>query len=390
MNKALRSSLLLLSLALVSGAAAQGTTLKIATMSPLSGPLSDLGEQIKLGAQLALNEEKAEFQKRGYNIVLTSYDDKANPDAGVAASKKLVADKSIVAVVGALNSGVTIPVSAALVKDKIAIVSPASTANQVTDRRLANTNRIVARDDAQGPAGGQYLVGTLKANSIYLVDDTTPYGAGLATEVEKFLKTRGVKVLGRSGLNAKGDFQALAAKIRDAKPAAVYFGGTHDVGGALLRELRGVGVNVPFMGGDALDTPDFADTAGDAVKGAFFTSTVALSRTSTKGAKFAADFKKTFGKDATGFAAFSYDAMKVVLAGVMNAVQGVGASGKMPTRASVQDAIRKVEVEGLLSGKLKFNRLGDRDQSVLYVYKMGDDKKPDLVDVVILSAFRVR
>ncbi|MDK2014824.1 ABC transporter substrate-binding protein, partial [Deinococcus sp. 43] len=88
------------------------------------------------GAQLALNEYKAQFKKLGFDLVLVPYDDQADPATGTAAARKIAADRQIPAVVGTLNSGVPTPASAALVSSKVAMVSPANTANGVTDRGL--------------------------------------------------------------------------------------------------------------------------------------------------------------------------------------------------------------------------------------------------------------
>src|ERR1700758_5632272 len=86
-------------------------TIKIATQSPLSGGQSALGEGIKLGAQLAVEQMKGPIEKMGFKVELVPFDDQAKPDVGVANAKNIIADKEIMAVVGHLNSGVAIPSS---------------------------------------------------------------------------------------------------------------------------------------------------------------------------------------------------------------------------------------------------------------------------------------
>ncbi|MBZ9751593.1 ABC transporter substrate-binding protein, partial [Deinococcus sp. HMF7604] len=80
---------------------------------------------------------------------------------------------------------------------------------------------------------------------------------------------------------------------------------------------------------------------------------------------FAANYKKTFNDDAQGFGAFGYDAAKVVVQGVLNAVRANG--NKLPTRTQVETAIRKGSYTGLLSGSVAFNSAGDRKAATLYV-----------------------
>ena len=88
------------------GSEAAKPLIKIVTQSPLSGEQSALGEQIKLGAQLAVDEAKARMEKLGYTLQYIPFDDQAKPDVGVANAKHVVADPDVLLVIGHFNSGV--------------------------------------------------------------------------------------------------------------------------------------------------------------------------------------------------------------------------------------------------------------------------------------------
>lgn len=371
MKKAALSLSVLAALAL--GTAGAQTTIRIASLSPLSGGQSDLGTQIRNGAQLAVNEYKAAFKKLGFDLQLVPYDDQADPATGTAAARKIAADRQILAVVGTLNSGVAIPASAALVSSRVALVSPANTANQVTDRGLSNMNRIVARDDAQGGAGANFLSGTLKAKKVYIINDKTAYGEGLAAEVEKALKAKNVSVVANEGTEEKSDFSSIVAKIRLQNPDAIYFGGIYNQVGVFIKQLREAGVNTPVVGGDGLDSGELPTIVGAANANNIYFTTVAAPIDALPAARvFAANFKKTFNDDAQGFGAFGYDAAKVVLQGILNAARANG--NKAPSRAQVESAIRKGSFSGLLSGAVAFNSVGDRRAATMYVIRVNQGK----------------
>ena len=365
-----------LSLAIIAalslGSANAATVIKIASLSPLSGGQSDLGTQIKNGAQLAVNEYKAQFAKLGFDLQLVGYDDQADPATGTAAARKIAADRSILAVVGTLNSGVAIPSSEALKAARVAMVSPANTANQVTDRGLANMNRIVARDDAQGPAGANFIQGTLKAKKVYVLNDKTAYGEGLAKEVEKALKAKGVAVAANEGTEEKSDFSSIIAKIKLQNPDAIYFGGIYNQVGVFVKQLREAGINTPVVGGDGLDSSELATIACAGANNIYFTTVAAPIEALPAAKTFAANYQKAFGKPAQGFGAFGYDAAKVVLQGVLKAVQTN--KNKLPTRTQVETAIRKGSFTGLLSGNVSFNSVGDRKAATLYVMNVTGGK----------------
>ncbi|MDL2343216.1 branched-chain amino acid ABC transporter substrate-binding protein [Deinococcus sp. MIMF12] len=358
--------------ALALGSASAQTTVKIATLSPLSGGQSDLGTQIRNGAQLAVNEYRAQFQKLGMNLQLTAYDDQADPATGTAQARKIAADRSILAVVGTLNSGVAIPSSQALLSSRVAMVSPANTANNVTDRALSNMNRIVARDDAQGPAGANFLTDNLKAKKVYLINDKTAYGEGLTKEVEKALKAKGTQVVGNEGTEEKSDFSSIVAKIRLQRPDAIYFGGIYNQIGVFIKQLREAGITTPVMGGDGMDSSELATIAGKGATNIYFTTVAAPIDALPAARTFAANFQKTFKDQAQGFAAFGYDAAKVVLQGILAAHKANG--NKVPSRTQVESAIRKGSFTGLLSGNVSFNSVGDRKSATLYVMNVQGGK----------------
>src|SRR5262249_56439644 len=137
------------------GARAQKGRIKVATQTPLSGEQAALGEPIKLGAQLAVEEAVKRFKALGYDLVLVPYDDQAKPEVGVANARNIVADPNISVLVGHFNSGVALPASEVYKDAVLVMISPANTATEITDRGYPNVNRVCGRDDVQGPVGAR-------------------------------------------------------------------------------------------------------------------------------------------------------------------------------------------------------------------------------------------
>ncbi len=364
----------LLSLALLSGGVASAqTTIKIASLSPLSGSQSFTGTLVKNGAQLAVEEQKAAFKKLGFDLQFVGYDDQADPATGTAAARKIASDRQILGVVGTMNSGVAIPASQALKASHVTMVSPAVTANEVTDRGLANMNRIVARNDAQGPAGAKFMMDKLGAKSVYILNDKTSYGEGLAAEVEQTLKAGGAKVIVNEGTEEKSDFSSIIAKIKLQKPDAVYFGGIYTQIGIFIRQLRDAGIDIPVVGGDGLDSTELATIAAKGASNIYYTTIVAPLESLPAAKTFTANYRKAFKTVPAGYAAFAYDSANVIAQGILDAAKANG--GKLPTRTQVETAIRKGSFKGLLSGDVTFNSVGDRNSVTLYIMKVQAGKQ---------------
>jgi len=348
------------------GQAGKGT-IKIATQSPLSGGQAALGEGIKLGAQLALDKLKGTLTKQGFKVELVPFDDQAKPDVGVANAKNIIADKDILVVIGHLNSGVAIPSSEVYKEVDLAMISPANTNERITDRGYPNISRVCGRDDVQGPVGAEFAAQTLKVKSVYVIHDKTTYGQGVAEAFKADLEKKGVKVVAFEGTEEKSNFDPIITPIKAKNPDLVYFGGIYDQAAPFFKQAREKGVKSKFLGPDGIDSSDLVKIAGKAVVGIYYTTAAAPS-TSAQAKQFGDDFKKKFGKNPEPYAAEAYVATAIALKALESAATG----GKVPTRAAVATAIRKVKYTGM-TGSIEFDDKGDPKKASYYVMQVSND-----------------
>ncbi|MGM0881660.1 MAG: branched-chain amino acid ABC transporter substrate-binding protein [Bacillota bacterium] len=351
-----------------SGSSDKLTVIKIATQSPLSGGSAVQGEAIKLGAQLSLEDQKEEFQKLGFDLQLAPYDDQGDPKKGVANAEMLAADKDILALVGHMNSGVAIPSSVVYEKYGIPMVSPSNTATEVTDRNLKVVNRVVARDDFQGPAAAQYAVNTVGAKNIFVIQDKTAYGQGLADAFKGEAEKLGAAIAGYESITVgEKDFNGVLNQVLSKKPDFIFFGGLYGEGGLIVKQAREKGITAPFMGGDAIDSAGLVDIAGDNVKDVLYTSVATDITKSEEGKKWADKYKEKFGKSVDGYSAYAYDSMTIILDGLKKAIDANG--GKLPSREQVRDAVRTTKDFQGIATKVTFDGKGDNEFAKVFVYK---------------------
>jgi branched-chain amino acid transport system substrate-binding protein len=155
---------------MIASAADKGT-IKIVSQSPLSGGQSVLGEAVRNGAQLAVDDFGKLVTSWGFKLAFEPYDDQAKPDVGTANANRVINDADVLAVVGHFNSGVSVPASEVYAKVGLVMISPTNTGTKVTDRGLPNVNRVCGRDDVAGPAIAEFASKTLKAKRMYVLSD---------------------------------------------------------------------------------------------------------------------------------------------------------------------------------------------------------------------------
>ena len=348
--------------------ATQGrATVKIATQSPLSSDQAARGEGIKLGAQLAVEQLKAPLERMGLRVELVPLDDQDRPSVGVSNAKNVVVDSDILAVIGHLSSGVAIPASEVYKDVALAMISPAGTSPLVTDRGLVNVSRVCGRDDVEGEVGAEFAA-TVKARSVYVLHESTPYGQLVAEAFKAAAERRAIKVIGFEGTEERSSFDVAIAPIKAKGPDLVYFAGHQDQAVAFFREARERGVTAKFLAPDGMDSPGPTRIAGKAVVGMQLTSAAGPASTLPKAKQFVDDFRRRFGMEPGLHAAEAYDATAVAL----KAIEAVAAGGKAPSRAEVSAAVRRVKLQGV-TGDIEFDGRGDRKKAPYFVLQVASD-----------------
>lgn len=349
--------------------------IKIASESPLSGGSAAFGESIKLGTQLAVEKQKEEFKKLGFELQFVPQDDQGDPKKGIANAQSVAADKEVLGVVGHLMSGVSIAASETYEKANLVMVSPSSTAVELTERGLKTVSRLVARDDFQGPAAAKYALETIKSKNIFVIQDKTAYGTGLADAFKKEAEKLGAKIVGYEGITVgEKDFSGVLNQVVAKKPDLVYFGGMYSEGSVLVKQAREKGVAAPILGGDGIDSPTMGEVAKDGLKDTYYTTVATAPTVTEKGKAFVTEYKEKFKKDVEAYSAYGYDSAGVILQGIKDAIKKN--DGKYPTREQVRDAVRAIkEYDGVIT-KVAFDDKGDNKFAKVYIYKYEGAKYP--------------
>jgi branched-chain amino acid transport system substrate-binding protein len=357
---------LALSATLVS--AQDAKVIKIASQTPLSGPQSVLGSSMSNAVALAVEQLSGPLAEAGYKVEYVPFDDQATPDVGVSNANNLVNDPAILAVIGHLNSGVAIPSSEVYDQFNLVMISPANTNPAITNRGLTTVNRVCGRDDLQGPTGARFMASLGTVSSVYVLHDTTAYGQGVAEFFRVEAEAQGLTVLGFEGTTEAANFEGVIQPILALAPDAIYFGGIYSQTGIFINQARAAGFAGIFMGPDGFDSSEFAQLAGDAGVGTYYTSVAGPASIYPNAAQFVVDYNAKFGEDPQPFAAQSYDATAIALNAILEAAM---IAGDVPSRAAVASVVRSTSGYEGLTGTVTFDAYGDPEIGLYYIIQVG-------------------
>ncbi len=376
--------------ALSLGALALGQSapvVRLAVAAPLSGSRAGTGITIRDGAALAVREAKAKFAQQGIKLEVVDFDDQATPAVGASVARKLVADPSVLGVVGHMNSGVTLEALPVYVPAGLTLISPSNTNPRITSQGFANMNRVCGRDDVQGPVAAEFIRNNLKARRVLVVNDGDAYGVGITQAFSARAKALGLAVVGFI-TNPTGDLKpvSLAAITQQMKlynPEVVYYGGTETQGAVLVKALRDNQVKALFVGPDGLDNSSFVSVAGSAATGVYFTST-AGPLTQLRGrdvSGFTSRYLAAFKRNPETYSPYAYDAANMFLSSILEFYKQ---NKKLPNRQEVGLAVRNLEWDGV-TGRIRLNANGDRQNADYFVLQYKTSRYPGEIIKAIQS-----
>jgi branched-chain amino acid transport system substrate-binding protein len=347
---------------------------KFGVGGPITGPSAATGAQMKNGVDQAAADINAAGGILGQKITVGYGDDVSDPKQGVSVANKFAAD-GVKFVIGHFNSGVTIPASEVYQENGILEITPAATNPKVTERTMWNIFRVCGRDDQQGGLAGGLIADKFKGKRIAIVHDKTTYGQGLAEETRKAMNGKGLKEVFYEGVNKDDkDFTALVTKLKGARPDLVFWGGLHDTGGLILRQMRDQGLKAPMMGGDGMADDEFASIAGPGAEGTLMTFSPDP-RTNPKNKAIVDLFRKKRGFEPQAYTLYSYAAVQII--------KQAAEEAKSLDPKKVADVMRSGKKFDTVLGTVSFDKKGDisgyvvdgknKDRYVLYTWKKGAD-----------------
>lgn len=322
------------------------------------------------GIDMAVDEVNAAGGIQGRNLRVVRFDDHESVNEGRLIAQKIASDPNFVAVIGHLQSYVTVPAAAIYDLAGLVMIAPAATSEELTSMGYQRVFRTIFTDRAVGSQMADYAAAKGYARTaIYYV--RSPYGRDLANAFEERAAAAGVSVVGRASYDPAQDLSAagLSTVLREWKQSdldAIFLAGEVPQAGSLIRAIRESGIDVPVLGGDAMSSPGLIQVGGPAVEGTVVAASFSPQDPRPEVQKFAASFQRRFGGAPDPGSALGYDAVHL-LAHAMNTAKSTD-----PQR--VAETLHTMPAWGGVTGPFAFSPSGNlmERQMVKVVVRSGD------------------
>ena len=271
-------------------------TLRIGVIGPFTGASADFGVPMLNGIRLAVDEINAVGGYLGRPLELVIKDDKADPNAGLAAGQAMVGEK-VAATIGYCNTGVAMKSIDVFQKNRMPLIVPCATGTPITATYPAAESyvfRTSARDAIQAPFVVEDIV-KRGWNRVAVFADTTGYGEAGLGDVRKALSANNLQPVhvARFPLGVKDLGEELkAARAAGANVVLSYTVGSENA--VIAQGRQALRWKVPQVGAWPLSFPYFIDGAKEAATGALMAQTFIAEPSNERRAAFLSAYARKF------------------------------------------------------------------------------------------------
>ena len=307
------------------------------------------------GLQMAVDEVNAAGGVLGRPLTVLREDDYEAVDRGRLVAQRLAQNRDVVAVIGHMQSYVSLPAAAIYDLSGLVHVAPTATDPRLTEQGYRRLFRITFTDREIGAQMADFAASQgYDRVAIYYIRDA--YGRGLANAFEERALELGVGIADRQSYDPNtlaGDRAVtdILESWRDLDLRAVFIAGEPRQAAAMIRAAREADIAVPVLGGDALGTSTFVNLGGPAVEGTVIAAAFHPDDEREEVQRFSLAFRQRYGALPDVSAALGYDAVKLL-------VHGITRAGSI-NPDTVADALRTTEEWPGVTGPIAFSDNGN-------------------------------
>ena len=323
-------------------AASAGDTVKIGLSVPLTGDWAEYGDFIKKSVQMVIARTNRMGGVRGKQIEVVIADSRGDPKESVLIAEKFVADPEILVEIGDFSSSSCMAAAPIYEKANMAQVSPTSSHPDFT-KKGKNMFRVIGTQAAEGPFNAKWAVSDLSAKSVATIYINNDWGVSANKYFVEAAKKLGAKVVAEEAfITGERDFAPILTKIKKANPDVLYLPTFYADASSIMTQARRMHYKPMVLSTGSLYSPELIKMGGKAVEGLLTNAVYFPNDPRPAAQEFTRDFRATYSKDPSTFAAVGYDAANLVIA----AMHMAGTEDRAAMRVALESLKSFVGVTG--------------------------------------------
>lgn len=345
-------------------ASAASGPIKIGVQAPITGEYAAEGQGIQNGVKLLVDQQNKAGGLLGRKIQVTVCDDEGKAAQAAICGRKLV-NEGVIAVIGTYTSGAALA-AAPIYSAANVIQTSDGTSDELTQKGWKTFFRNAPPNSDEAEFTAKYLINVKQYKRIAILSDHSSYATGLAKATTKSIEALHGDIVANDFINAgTQDYSAVLTKVKSKNPDVLYFSGYYTDGGLIRAQMKQLGMNAVFVGGDANQNAAFAKIAGNAAQGAVIINVPAPENLPYPEAKkFLTDYTQAFGSAPPSIYTFTNaDGLRAVFAAI-EATKSTETSKLIPWLHDMKQPFAG------LTGPFKWDAKGERIGSPMSAFEV--------------------
>ncbi len=342
------------------GGGTEGVTcddVKMGFFGALTGDYAALGINIRDGVKLAIDQ----FTEANPDcaVTLEEYDSQGSETAAPDLAQQAIDDQTVIGVVGPAFSGESNAAGPIFAEAGLPTITPSATNPNLAENGWATFFRILGNDATQGPAAAKYISETIGSTKVFVMDDASEYGKGLADIVTETLGDAVVET--DTTQQGEDNFSASITKIKASGADTLFYGGYYPEAGKLIKQLRNADWQGQMVVGDGVKDEAYVEEGGESTEGTVITCPCLPP---DQAPDFFDAYQAAFDTEPGTYTAEGYDAANVFLAGITD-----GAT----EREAMLEFVGSYEGQGVTK-EIAFDDKGESTNVVVWAYTVKKGK----------------
>jgi branched-chain amino acid transport system substrate-binding protein len=342
---------------------------RIGFAAPLSTPQSIVGIPMLRTVEMAVQD----CRDRGLDIDVKPVDDREDETVARQVAGELLADQSVIAVIGHKNSGPSKAAGPVYAEGGLAQITQCSTDNSLSRSGWRTFFRLCATNERQADVAAAFAQRRRPAAKVFAVHDGTDYGRPLVEAFAHRLEAiSGNRVHVLAMHVGQVDFSAIVREIKNGGADIIDLGATEIESSKLMKALFAAGVRALVISSEGGPDNPIVRLAGRAGEGSVHTYAGSDPTATAASAALVERCRAAFG-ETPSYVVECYDAVSVVAAALQ-----AGAAN----RAEVLDAVAAADLHGY-GGRIRFDANGDRIDAPVSLWTIRDGAMQPLREAVV-------
>lgn len=268
------------------------------------------------GLQMAVDEVNAGGGIGGRHLRLARYDDRESIDHGRIVAQQIADDPDIVAVIGHLQSYITVQTAGVYNQAGLVLVAPTSTDPKLTQLGYPRVFRATFTDNSVGQQLAERIAAQQRKKvAVYYIRND--YGRNVANAFEERARQLGIAVQARNSYDpseqaSERTFDQVLTEWKPMDLDAILLAGEVPSAAIFVAQARRKGITVPILGGDAMSSPALMAVAGAAAEGTTVASFFNPDEPRPEVARFNAAFTAKYSAPPDAGSALGYDCVQLL------------------------------------------------------------------------------